>query len=92
MFTVVAPWAGALARRCGVDMFDNAAALRRVSCRVAFVHSTDDRLIRLRDHCLPNLAAVPHADKQVWRTAGPHHAEPPRAMALGVLRWLQFGY
>lgn len=92
VFTVVAPWAGALARRCGADMFSNVDALRRVECPVAFVHSRDDRLIRLRDHCLPNLAAVPHVRKQVWRMAGPHNAEPPRAMALGVLRWLQYQY
>ena len=37
-------------------------------------------------------AAVPHANKQVWRMAGPHNAEPPYAMALGVLRWLQYQY
>ena len=92
VFTVVAPWAAPHAPPVAVEILCKVHALTPVPIPLPLLQSHEDRLIRLRDHCLPNLAAVPHANKRVWRMAGPHNAEPPRTMALDVLLWLQSGY
>src|SRR3989338_1709078 len=83
VFTVVAPWAGRLARAWDVDMFDNAAHLVDVACPIAFVHATDDRLLPLADHCTP---------KRLWRVGGGHGAPPPQAVVDEVAKWITSFY
>lgn len=89
VLTVVAPWVGRWARAYDVDMFTNVDRMRAVSCPVAFVHGTDDRLIRLNDHCTANFMAVPHRRKRVWRAAVGHSDVPDAFLLVNVAEWIR---